>query len=54
MEAGIIQRIFRDHFETYQREHSVGERERWAAWNMMTCRTPEQGYHVDACPEGHR
>ena len=53
MEAGIVQRIFCDHFETYQREHPVGGRERWAAWNMMTCRTPEQGYHVDACPKGH-
>jgi len=53
MKAGIVQKIFCDHFETYQREHPVSERERWAAWNMMTCRTAEQGYHVDACPEGH-
>lgn len=53
MKAGIVQRIFRDHFETYEGEHPVGERERWAAWNMMTCRTAEQGFHVDACPKGH-
>ena len=53
MKAGIVQKIFCDHFETYRREHPVSERERWAAWNMMTCRTPEQGYHVDACPKGH-
>lgn len=53
MEAGIVQKIFLDHFETYQSEHPVGERERWAAWNMMTCRTPEQGYHIDECPKRH-
>jgi hypothetical protein len=53
MKAGIVLKIFCDHFETYQREHPVSERERRAAWNMMTCRTAEQGYHVDACPKGH-
>ena len=53
MKAGIVQKIFCDHFETYEGEHPVGERERWAAWNMMTCRTAEQGFHVDACPKGH-
>jgi hypothetical protein len=52
MEAGIVQRIFRDHFAAYQREHPVGARERWAAWNILTCRTPAQGFHVDACPTG--
>ena len=52
MEAGIVQRIFRDHFETYRTEHGVSERERWAAWNIMTCRTAEQGFHVDECPNG--
>lgn len=52
MEAGIVQAIFRDHFEAYQREHPVGARERWAAWNILTCRTPAQGFHVDACPQG--
>jgi hypothetical protein len=53
MEAGIVQRIFRDHFAAYQREHPVGARERWAAWNILTCRTPAQGFHLDACPHGH-
>lgn len=53
MKAGIVQKIFCEHFEAYQLEHPVSERERWAAWNMMTCRTAEQGYHVDACPKGH-
>jgi hypothetical protein len=52
MEAGIVQKIFRDHFEAYQADHGVSERERWAAWNIMTCRTSEQGYHVDECPNG--
>ncbi len=53
MEAGIVQRIFHDHFSSYRREHVLSSRERWAAWNIMTCRTPEQGFHVDACPAGH-
>jgi len=52
MEAGIIQKIYRDHFEAYRAEHGVSGRERWAAWNIMTCRTSEQGYHVDECPNG--
>ena len=52
MEAGTVQKIFRDHFETYRTKHGVSKRERWAAWNIMTCRTPEQGFHVDECPNG--
>jgi len=52
MEAGIVQKIFRDHFATYSAEHALSNRERGAAWNIATCRTPEQGYHVDACPNG--
>lgn len=53
MNAGIVQTIFRDHFAAYQRAHPVGARERWAAWNILTCRTPAQGFHLDACPHGH-
>jgi hypothetical protein len=52
MEAGIVQRIFRDHYDAYRAERGVSERERWAAWNIMTCRRSEQGYHVDECPNG--
>lgn len=52
MNAGIVQRIFRDHFAAYQRAHPVGARERWAAWNILTCRTSQQGFHVDECPHG--
>ena len=53
MEAGIVQRIFRDHFERYRAERTVSNRERWAAWNIMTCRTEQQGFHIDECPHGH-
>ena len=53
MEAGIVQSIFHDHFQTYRKKHAVSERERKAAWNIMTCRTDAQGYHVDECPKGH-
>lgn len=30
----------------------LDERSRRAAWNIRTCRTPAQGYHIDACPNG--
>ena len=53
MKAGIIQKIFLDHFASYRSKHGVSERERKAAWNIMTCRTHTQGYHIDECPEGH-
>ena len=53
MKAGIVQKIFRDHFDAYRRSRVVSTRERGAAWNIMTCRTPEQGFHIDACPKGH-
>ena len=53
MEAGIVQRIFLDHFNSYRCDNSLSSDKRWAAWNIMTCRTPAQGFHVDACPRGH-
>ena len=53
MKAGIVQRIFSDHFDDYRREHVLNADERWAAWNIIRCRTDELGYHVDACPNGH-
>jgi hypothetical protein len=52
MNPGIVQRIFREHWGAYQRAHPLGARARWAAWNILTCRTPAQGVHVDACPKG--
>jgi len=53
MQAGIVQKIFHDHFKGYNKKHSVSRRERKAAWNILTCRTRQQGHHVDECPNGH-
>ena len=53
MKTGVIQKIFLDHFAAYRDAHGVSEDQRKAAWNIMTCRTPKQGYHVDQCPDGH-
>ncbi len=53
MKAGIVQKIFNDHFKAYRRHHKLSKRESNAAWNIITCRTRSQGYHVDKCPRGH-
>ena len=53
MKPGIVQKIFHDHFATYLKKHKMSKRERKASWNIMTCRTHAQGYHVDECPKGH-
>lgn len=52
MQAGIVQRIFNDHFEEYQRNTRLHSREAGAAHAIMTCKTPAQGFHIDACPNG--
>jgi hypothetical protein len=52
MRAGIVQKIFNDHFYDYSRDKILHSRERNAALAIMTCRTPVQGYHIDACPSG--
>ncbi len=52
MKPGIVQRIFTDHFGAIEASRPLDSRSRWAAWNILTCRTPWQGYHVDACPNG--
>lgn len=52
MKAGIVQKIFRDHFDSYRHGRVVSARERGAALNIITCRTSEQGLHVDECPNG--
>jgi hypothetical protein len=52
MKAGTIQRIFADHYATVDRTRRLDDRSRWAAHNILTCRTPAQGYHVDECPKG--
>lgn len=50
MQPGIVQRIFNDHFDEYQRNTILHSREKNAAVSIMTCRTQAQGYHIDACP----
>ncbi len=52
MRPGIIQRIFDDHFPSVDATHQLDRRARTAAWDIRTCRTHLQGYHVDACPNG--
>lgn len=55
MKAGIIQRIFLEHYAKIDSTRSLSSGMRWAARNIMTCRTSEQGYHIDECPNGdHR
>lgn len=52
MQRGIVQKIFNDHFAEYEKQNKLHARERYAAWSIMTCRTPVQGYHINACPNG--
>jgi hypothetical protein len=50
MQGGIVQKIFNDHFDQYRYNTILSLREHRAAWSIMTCRTEDQGYHIDACP----
>ena len=52
MSPGIVQRIFNDHFQTYRQGRRLTPGQWRAAWDIMTCRTAEKGFHVDACPNG--
>jgi len=52
MKPGIVQKIFHDHFEAYLKKHRLSKREKKASWNIMTCRTRAQGFHIDECPNG--
>jgi hypothetical protein len=52
MEPGTVQRIFDDHYPAVEAAQRLDERSRRAAWNIRTCRTPAQGYHIDECPNG--
>jgi len=52
MKPGTVQRIFEEHYPVVEATHRLDERSRWAAWNIRTCRTPAQGYHIDECPNG--
>ena len=50
MKAAIVQRIFLDHFATYQKKRVLEPRQERAANSIMTCRTEAQGYRIDECP----
>jgi len=52
MKPGIVQQIFNDHYPAVDAARRLDERSRRAAWNIRTCRTPAQGYHIDECPNG--
>ncbi len=52
MKPGIVQRIFENHFPAIDAARRLDRRSRCAAWNIRTCRTPTQGYHIDECPNG--
>lgn len=52
MKPAIVQRIFNDHFDHFRRGRFLTPRQLRAAVNIMNCRTPEQGYHVNECPNG--
>jgi len=52
VKAGIVQKIFLDHFATYRSRRVLDPRQKCAARNIMTCRTEAQGYRIDECPNG--
>lgn len=52
MRRGIVQKIFKDHFTQYRSKIKSHSRIEKAAWSIMTCQTAEQGYHINACPNG--
>jgi len=52
MKPGIVQQIFNEHYDAVDAMHPLDDRSRRAAWNIRTCRTPKQGFHIDECPNG--
>ena len=52
MKPGTVQQIFDEHFPAVDAMRPLDERSRCAAWNICTCRTPRQGFHIDECPNG--
>ena len=52
MKPGTVQKIFNDQYRVVDAAHCLDGRSRRAAWNIRTCRTPQQGYHIDECPNG--
>jgi hypothetical protein len=51
--AATLQSIFKTSFDAYASEHRLPLKHHQAARAIMTCRTPEQGGHVQQCPDGH-
>jgi hypothetical protein len=47
MKPGTVQRIFDDYFAAIDAANRFDQRSRRAAWNIRTCRTSAQGYHID-------
>ena len=43
--------IFRDHGEVYRRSHALTAEQRKAMRDIVTCRTPVLGGHLDVCPD---
>jgi len=52
MKPGTVQQIFDEHFPAVDAMRPLDDRSRCAAWNICTCRTPRQGFHIDECPNG--
>lgn len=48
-----LQSIFHDSFDAYAATHKLPLKHYKAAHAIMSCRTPEQGGHIQACPDGH-
>lgn len=51
--GATLQSIFKTSFDAYASEHRLPLKYHQAARAIMSCRTPEQGGHVQQCPEGH-
>ncbi len=48
-----VQSIFQNAYEEYSKTRKLPAHHRRAAHYFMTCRTSEQGGHIQACPDGH-
>ncbi len=51
--SATLQSIFKTSFDVYASKHRLPLKHHQAARAIMTCRTPEQGGHVQQCPDGH-
>jgi len=52
MTQGIIRTVFSEHYAAYRASRRLSWRERWAAHQLLTCRTEAQGHHVVRCAGG--